>query len=78
MAVKHTERKVVVDDWIEISMAAQTGVIFREVRKQVDRLLQAFLEVEVKQKNAAYQALRERQTAMVEGIVSLLSTETTK
>lgn len=78
MVVKHTERKVVVDDWIEIPMAAQTGVIFREVRKQVDRLLQAFLEVEIKQKNTAHQVVRERQKAMVEGIVNLLSTETTE
>lgn len=77
LVVKHTECKVVVDDWIEISMAAQTGVIFREVRKQVDRLLQAFLEVDAKKNSAAHQTVQERQRAMVEGIVSLLSTETT-
>ena len=39
LVVKHMERKVVVDDWIEIPMAAQTGVMLVEVRKQVDRIL---------------------------------------
>ena len=78
MVVKHTERKVVVDDWIELSMAAQTGVIFREVRKQVDRLLQDFLDIEAQTKRNTHPAVQERQRAMVDVIVSLLSTETTK
>lgn len=30
--VKHTERKVVVDNWIEVNLSAQLGVMFRELR----------------------------------------------
>lgn len=37
--VKHLERFVVVDDWIEIKMAAQTGVYLREIKKQLDAVL---------------------------------------
>ena len=74
LVVKHTERRVIMDDWIEIPMAAQTGVIFREVRKQVDRLLQGFLEIQAP-KSAAQSGEEERRKAMVEGIVRLLSTE---
>lgn len=81
LVVKHTERKVIVDDWIEIPMAAQTGVMFREVRTQVDRLLQGFLQVK-DSKNGTMATTTaktsERQRAMVKGVVRLLSTETTK
>ena len=71
--VKHTERKVIVDDWIEVPMAAQTGVMFGEVRKQVDRLLQRFLIVDDNHKGAT--GLDRKRQAMVDGVVRLLSTE---
>jgi hypothetical protein len=75
LVVKHTDRKVIVDDWIEIPMAAQTGVMFGQVRKQVDRILQGFLQID-RHKGAA--RLNEKRRAMVDGIVRLLSaTETT-
>ena len=32
--VKHTEGRVIVEDWIDIPLAVQTGVMFQEVRKQ--------------------------------------------
>jgi ATP-dependent RNA helicase DHX29 len=38
--VRHLQRLVVVDDWIELGMAAQTGVMFRELRRQVSELLE--------------------------------------
>jgi len=75
LMVKHTERRVIMDDWIDIPMAAQTGVMFQEVRKQVDRLLQRFLDVE--RTKGTVPLMREQQKAMVEGIVRLLSTGTT-
>lgn len=40
IVVKHTERTVVVDEWIEMSMAAQIGVILKELRSQIEALLQ--------------------------------------
>ena len=42
--VKHLERMVVVDDWMNVGMSAQTGVILCELRKQVDVLLQRMIE----------------------------------
>jgi hypothetical protein len=70
MVVKHTDRKVIVDDWIEIPMAAQTGVMFGQVRKQVGRILQRFLELG---DNKGKAGLDEKRQAMVDGIVRLLS-----
>jgi hypothetical protein len=45
VVVKHFERKVVVDDWIELDMAAQTGVRFRQLRKRLDEVLQQKIRV---------------------------------
>ena len=70
LVVKHTDRKVIVDDWIEIPMAAQTGVMFGQVRKQVGRILQRFLELGDHKGKAG---LDEKRQAMVDGIVRLLS-----
>ena len=39
MKVLYTERRVVVDNWIEFGVSAKTGVMFREVRDHVDRVL---------------------------------------
>ncbi|KAG7344991.1 ATP-dependent helicase HrpA [Nitzschia inconspicua] len=44
VVVKHTERKVVVDNWIEIDMAAQVGVLLLQLRRQMDILLQDLLD----------------------------------
>ena len=44
VVVKHTERRVVVDGWMEISMAAQVGVFLREIRTQLDLILQKVFE----------------------------------
>ena len=74
LAVQHTYRKVLVDGWIELALAAQTGVMFREVRKQVDKLLERFLKVESKH-NSSHES-DERYEAVVDGVVSLLTTDT--
>ena len=37
--VKYLERKVVVDDWIELKLPAQTGVMFRELREEMSTVL---------------------------------------
>jgi len=39
LVVKHTERTVVVNDWMEIELAAQIGVMLQQLRRQVEVLL---------------------------------------
>ena len=67
VAVKHTERLVVVDDWIKIGMAAQMGVVMRELRKQVDVLLQQMIE------SSESSETEKIGSNMVQGIVHILS-----
>ena len=43
--VKHLERKVFVDDWIKIEIAAQTGVMFRELRRRLNFVLTERIEL---------------------------------
>jgi len=68
VVVRHTQRLVVVDGWIEIQMAAQIGVIMKELRKQVDALLVKMIE------KAAPSETELLGTNMVKGIVDILST----
>ncbi|CAB9507370.1 DExH-box ATP-dependent RNA helicase DExH7, chloroplastic [Seminavis robusta] len=68
--VKHTERKVIIDDWIEVPMAAQSGVMFREVRAQVEKLLQSF------HMDHHRTSGNDKRQQMVDGVIGLLSTET--
>lgn len=65
--VKHTERTVTVDNWLNIGMAAQTGCILRELRKKVDMLLQRMIE-----RSNSDEEMKSSIT-MIDGIVSLLS-----
>jgi HrpA-like RNA helicase len=44
VVVRHTERKVTIDGWMEIDMSAQTGVLLQRLRRQMDDLLQNLLE----------------------------------
>jgi ATP-dependent RNA helicase DHX36 len=44
VVVKHVDRTVIVDEWIEIKMAAQTGVYVREIKKQLDVVLQRMID----------------------------------
>ena len=41
IVVKHLERAVIVDDWIELKVAAQAGLMFRELRSNIASLLES-------------------------------------
>lgn len=66
--VKHLDRKVLVDEWIEIGMSAQTGVLLRELRNQVEGLLQ-----EMVLGNPNGRSGETKHEAMVEGIIKLIT-----
>jgi HrpA-like RNA helicase len=44
LVVKHQERKVLVGEWIEVPVAAQTGVLFRELRVKMDDMLKQMMK----------------------------------
>jgi HrpA-like RNA helicase len=44
VVVKHTDRLVIVDQWIELNMSAQTGCILKEIKKTVDDVLRKMIE----------------------------------
>jgi hypothetical protein len=70
LAVRHLERKVLVDDCITLKVAAQTGVAFRELRYEIERLLHEMIL------NAGNSRTRSSsQKRMVDGIVELLANE---
>ncbi|KAL7495788.1 hypothetical protein ACHAWT_004152 [Skeletonema menzelii] len=69
VVVKHTERKVLVDGWMELRMAAQVGVFLREVRNQLDLLLQEVFEHSDKKR------IEKMDNDVIEGIVGILSAE---
>jgi ATP-dependent RNA helicase DHX29 len=81
--VKHVERLVVVDDWIELSMAAQIGVVLKQLRKQVDDVLLTRLMAKERQSSSSFSSTtitkgdkakaQGQADAMVQGIVELLS-----
>ena len=64
--VKHTDRMVIVDNWMSIGMSAQTGVILRELRKKVDALLQGMIEC------ADSNEIEQLDSSMIDGIISIL------
>ena len=66
LKVLHLERKVVVDDWIELNVAAKTGVMFREIRHHVDRVLKLYVQ------RAAPQADDDTASEVIDRIVDLL------
>ena len=60
--VSHLDRKVFVDDWIELKVAAQTGVMFRELRRKLSVVLTERIESPDSQQDQE----------IVDGIVQLL------
>jgi len=63
--VKHLDRKVVVDGWIELKIPAQTGVIFRELRKEMSKVLESYIS-----------NVKEREdNIFIAGIIKLLKLE---
>lgn len=68
IVVKHIERLVIVDEWIEInSMPAQTGVLLREIKKQVDNILQKMID------HASTKDIDDLESAMVDSLSKILS-----
>jgi ATP-dependent RNA helicase DHX29 len=65
--VKHTQRLVVVDEWIEIKMAAQVGVFLRQIRSELDLLLQAAFE------QSGTTQIEKMDHEIIEAVVSILS-----
>lgn len=64
--VKHLHRTVLVDDWITIGMAAQIGVILKELRKKLETLLQKMIE------RADEKETEKVGSGVIEGIISIL------
>jgi len=64
--VKHSERGVIIDDWIELSCAAKTSVMFRELRNEIDFVLKDMIE-RVKMSDVG--------ESLIDGIVDLLAIE---
>lgn len=67
VVVRHTERIVLVDGWITVNMAAQIGVILKELRKNIDVILTKMLE------NVKPSETNSIEAKMVEGIVQILA-----
>jgi len=44
MVVKHLDWKVVVDEWIELAVAAQSGAMFQQLRGKLDAFLQLLIK----------------------------------
>jgi len=65
--VKHTERTVIVDNWMSIGMSAQTGVILRELRKKVEIFLQRRIEC------ADNSEIEQLDSSMIDGIIKILA-----
>lgn len=72
--VKHVERLVVVDGWMQLGMAAQVGVLLKELRKQVNAVLAQMIEGSSSSKDS--QKAQDMAEVMVQGIVNLLSSST--
>ena len=63
LMVKHQVRKVLVGEWIEVPIAAQTGVLFRELRVKLDDMLKQMIEKP-----------RQESNDLINGIVKLIET----
>jgi len=71
LVVKHTDRIVVVDEWMEIEMAAQIGVMLKELRRQVENLLLKLVVVNNKDKDNESSSSGEKD--VIHSIVDILS-----
>jgi len=69
--VLHTERKVIVDGWIELPVAAKTGVVFREIRALFDSFLTAVIEDSHSHETNDF--LTSKTSIVVDDIVKLLA-----
>jgi len=77
--VKHMDREVVVDDWIHLSAAAKTGVMFRELRGKLSELLKDMIEMGATANHSdnctAVNADKhgDKSGKMIQGIIDLIS-----
>jgi ATP-dependent RNA helicase DHX29 len=75
LVVDHLANRVVIDEWIEFTCPARTAVLFREMRKRLNEVL----EVLVAKPLAGLTGKdSEQETAVVDAIVSLLRGEEVK
>ena len=72
LVVKHTDRIVVVDEWIEIEMAAQIGVMLKELRHQIENLLLKLILVDGDDENGSKNPKSGGRT-VIKSIVDILS-----
>ena len=65
-AILHTKRRVLVDSWIELPMAAKTAVMFREIRALFDGFLAGLFA------DSRSPALRKTLDSLIDDVVKLL------
>lgn len=65
IVINHAKREVIVDDWMNIGMSAQTSVMLKELRKKVDSFLQRRIEITCDSTDM-------EQLGLVDGIVKIL------
>ena len=51
--MKHVIRKVVVDDWIEVNISAQVGVMFRELKSALSHVIKDRMNKDTSDERAA-------------------------
>ena len=66
MTVKHIERKIVVDDWIEVKISAQVAIMFRSLKNVLSHFIKDRM---------TNNANDERASIIVDGICRLLMIE---
>jgi hypothetical protein len=70
--VKHIDREVLVDGWISLKAAATTGVLFRELRNQLDTTLKEAIENAGAMSGSRSTVLSLNVSTIIDGIVELL------
>jgi len=68
IVIQHLERKAVIDDWMILNVAAQTGIMFRELRHKLAILLNERVDGVVSEDYL-------KNDSLINGIVNLLSCE---
>ena len=80
--VQHLARTLVVDDWMEIPMAAQIGVMLQQLRHQIEVLLLDLVDTTPFSSSSTLRpddrkvALQSERTAIITGIVDIISRTT--
>ena len=72
LQVKHLDRQVVVNGWIQLSVAAKTGVMFRELRSKLNGVLEDMFDQKKMVNNQGYSY---NDDPFLMGIVNLLRSQ---